>query len=146
MLELIDDETTAYIIEQLGHFEELRQVAAQLAGLLVLAASGSKSAAPDHPMLAMAERSCEAAVDGVRHGRPTERARPHHDHLLRAAEAIETAIGIARGNLGRQTDRVDIAQILAPLRNGYRHLQHAADLLPGFELVEFNAGCCRVRT
>ena len=49
---MIDDRTTAYVIATQPVFEDLRQVAAQLAGLLVLAASGSKESAPDHPMLA----------------------------------------------------------------------------------------------
>ena len=45
----IDNETVAYILVARKHFEDLRQVAAQLAGLLVLAAAGGKSATPDHP-------------------------------------------------------------------------------------------------
>ena len=49
--EKIDDETVAYILKAQKYFEDLRQVAAQLAGLLALAAAGGKSATPDHPML-----------------------------------------------------------------------------------------------
>src|SRR5207247_1120661 len=43
---MIDDRTAAYVIEAQPLFEDLRQLAAQLAGLLVLAATGSKDASP----------------------------------------------------------------------------------------------------
>ena len=39
----VDDETVTYILATRKHFEDLRQVAAQLAGLLVLAAVGALS-------------------------------------------------------------------------------------------------------
>ena len=52
----IDDETAAYIIEVHKYFEDLRQVASQLAGLLVLAAASGKDPVPDHPMLLSARR------------------------------------------------------------------------------------------
>ena len=48
---MIDEATATYILENQRCFEDLKQVASQLAGLLVLAASGSKEAVPDHPML-----------------------------------------------------------------------------------------------
>ena len=43
---MVDDATAAYIVENQKCFEDLKQVAAQLAGLLVLAAAGSKEARP----------------------------------------------------------------------------------------------------
>ncbi len=49
---MVDDATATYIVENQKCFEDLKQVASQLAGLLVLAAAGSKEALPDHPMLA----------------------------------------------------------------------------------------------
>src|SRR5436190_8174674 len=49
MSDVIDDRTASYVIEVHPHFEDLRHAAAQLAGVLVLAASGSKEASPHHP-------------------------------------------------------------------------------------------------
>ncbi|HLH45129.1 MAG TPA: hypothetical protein VKV74_19220, partial [Bryobacteraceae bacterium] len=80
----IDDETAAYILETRPRFEDLRQVAAQLAGFLVLNASGANTASPDHPMLAAASELYESAADAVRNARPTSAARPHHRALLEA--------------------------------------------------------------
>jgi hypothetical protein len=136
----LDDQTVAYVLAARPHFENLRDVAAQLAGLLVLAASGARSAAPDHPMLHSAETLFQASRDGIRSTRSTERARPHHRHLTQAADSIEAALVAARDRLGRPL--ADIEPVLAPLRAGYTHLQHAAGALPGFELVGFDHACC----
>ena len=57
----IDDRTVAYIVVVQTCFEDLKQVAGQLAGLLVLSAAGSPNAGPDHPMLALAGRLHESA-------------------------------------------------------------------------------------
>jgi len=107
-------------------------VAAQLAGLLVLAAVGSKEAAPDHPALL---RARELYREAVPRARPTERALPHHSHLLRAAAAIGVALKEADGSL-------NVDRILAPLRAGYSELERAADALPGFEKISYEHACC----
>src|SRR3954471_11104176 len=129
--EPLDDQTVAYVLAARPHFENLRDVAAQLAGLLVLAASGARSAAPDHPMLQSADALFQASRDAIRSARSTERARSHHRHLTRAADSIEAALAAARDRLGRPSP--DLDPVLAPLTTGYAHLQHAADALPGFE-------------
>jgi hypothetical protein len=141
MLE-IDDTTVAYIVEHRKHFEDLRQVAAELAGLLVLAAAGSKSALPDHPMLAAAGQLFDDTCDAVRCARPTSRARQHHDHLLRASVSLGTALLEARRRFGRSSGDLEIDPILLPLRSAYADLQQAAHALPGFEMVAFQQGCC----
>ena len=138
--EPLDEPTVAYVLASRPHFETLRDVAAQLAGLLVLAASGARSAAPDHPMLQSAEALFQASRDGIRSTRSTERARPHHRHLTHAADSIEAAFAAARDRLGRPL--ADLDPVLTPLRDGYTHLQHAAGALPGFELVGFDHACC----
>jgi hypothetical protein len=138
----VDDLTVTYVLAARPHFENLRQVAAQLAGLLVLAATGAKSAAPDHPMLHAAETLFEESVEGIRRVRATDRALPHHQHLMQAAAAIDAALTAARDRLGRPDGRDDLDPILTPLRIGYTHLQHAANALPGFEMVAFEQGCC----
>jgi hypothetical protein len=134
---MIDEATAAYIVENQKCFEDLKQVGSQLAGLLVLAAAGSKEAVPDHPMLALAAELYRDAGDALRRSRPTERARLHYHHLELAA----TAIGLAL----RETERnfsVNMDRILTPLRLGYSELERAADALPGFEKVSYERACC----
>jgi hypothetical protein len=135
---MVDDETAAYIVENQRCFEDLKQVAAQLAGWLVLAAAGSKEAAPDHPALLAARELFRDASDAVPRARPTERALVHHAHLARAASAIGTALREANRGL-------DVDRILIPLRAGYAELERAADALPGFEKISYEHACCGVR-
>jgi hypothetical protein len=132
---MIDDATATYIVENQKCFEDLKQVASQLAGLLVLAAVGSKEAAPDHPMLSEARRLFQEADDAVRRAKPTERARQHYEHLARAANAIGVALKEADG-------RLNVDRTLIPLRAGYTELERAADALPGFEKVAYERACC----
>jgi hypothetical protein len=137
--ELLDEQTSRYILDTRTHFEDLRHAASQLAGLLVLAAAGAKSAAPDHPMLEAAERMRREAVDGLRHARATRRSRRHHRHMLAAGDQLGVALASARQNLH---NRAEADSILTPLRAAWTELEHAAGALPGFELVSFEQGCC----
>jgi hypothetical protein len=122
----IDDQTVAYTIVVQPYFEDLKQVAAQLAGLLVLEASG---AAPDHPMLASADQAYKSAVDGLKSARVPARARWHHVHLLAAAAKLHEA-------LHGSGDR------LVPLEGAYNDLRLASKSLPGFQMISFERGCC----
>jgi len=140
----LDDLTVAYVLAARPEFERLRDIAAQLAGLLVLAASGAGSAAPDHPMLRSAEMLFQESKDGIRRTRATNRARAHHTHLTQAAGSLEAALAAARNRLGRP--QADLDPILTPLRAGYEHLQRAANALPGFQVVAFEHGCCGAST
>jgi hypothetical protein len=132
---MIDDATAMYIVENQRCFEDLKQVASQLAGLLVLAAAGSKEASPDHPALLRAREVFREATDGLRCSRPTPRAQRHHTHVARAASEIGAALQAADGQL-------DIDRILTPLRAGYTELERAANALPGFEKVSYERACC----
>jgi hypothetical protein len=134
----VDDATAGYILETRECFEDLRQVTAQIAGVLVLAAAGGRSAVPDHPMLEAAAELHRAAFDRLRGIRPTERARVHHLCLTQAAQALSNALAIALSG-GK---RIEIAPVLLPVRAAYAHLQHAAGALPGFEMVAIGQGCC----
>lgn len=125
---MIDDQTTAYVLETQPYFEDLKQVAAQLAGLLVLEASG---AAPDHPMLLTAQSAYRSAVDGLRSVRVPGSARPHHGHLVSAAQSLDQALHGAG-------DR------LIPLEGAYARLRAASHALPGFQMISFDKGCCAV--
>jgi hypothetical protein len=135
----IDDQTAAYILETRGQFEDLRQVAAQLAGFLVLQASGANGVSPDHPMLQVAAELHRGAVDGVRSTRPSARAAPHHRCLLEACADLGAALTL----VGRGA-AIDSA--LAPLRRAFTHLRDAAGSLPGFEMVSFEHACCAAPT
>jgi hypothetical protein len=132
---MIDDATAAYIVENQKCFEDLKQVASQLAGLLVLAAAGSKEAAPDHPTLGAARELFREADDALRRARPTERARPHYEHLAQAAALIGAALKESR-------EVLNVDRILIPLRAGYTELEHAADSLPGFQKIAYDRACC----
>ena len=132
---MIDDATAAYIVENQKCFEDLKQVASQLAGLLVLAAAGSKEAAPDHPALGAARELFREADDALRRARPTERARPHYEHLAQAAALIGAALKESR-------EVLNVDRILIPLRAGYTELEHAADALPGFQKIAYDRACC----
>jgi hypothetical protein len=142
----IDDRTVAYVVLSQPIFEDLRQVAAQLAGLLVLSATGAKTAAPDHPMLTSAAELFGRAADGVHRVQSsvTERARPHHDGLRGATAALRDALAATRVELGKPATDLDTA--LVPLRHGYACLQRASEALPGFQMVSFDQGCCSVNT
>jgi hypothetical protein len=124
----MDDQTVAYIITAQKHFEDLKQVAAQLAGFLVLAASGSKTATPDHPMLASAAQLSKSARDGIHSTPVTPRTRRHHTHLATAAANLEDALASA--------------DPLKPLEAAYSELRAASKSLPGFEMISFACGCC----
>jgi hypothetical protein len=133
----VDDATAAYILENQRCFEDLKQVASQLAGWLVLAAAGSKEALPDHPMLLAARELFRESDDALRRARPTGQAQRHHAYLLRAAKTIGLALRQAEC---AQDGALD--SILAPLRNGYAALEGAADSLPGFEKISYERACC----
>jgi hypothetical protein len=125
----VDDQTAAYIIVTQKYFEDLKQVAGQLAGLLVLDAAGSKDAGPDHPMLLSAEQLYKQAANGLRGVSVSARARIHHDHLLNALAQL----GEALSNAGDP---------LVQLQAAYAELRSASRTLPGFQMISFERGCC----
>ena len=136
----MDDRTTAYVIAAQPVFEDLRQVAAQLAGLLVLAATGSKEATPDHPMLRASRQVFHQAEDALKSVRATGHARSHYVNLVSAGVLLSDALG--RANAWP----LDIDAVMVPLRDAYAHLQQAASALPGFKMVSFEQACCNVRS
>lgn len=139
----LDDATVAYAIESHRAFEDLRQVLAQIGGVLVLAAAGGKSAAPDHPMLGAARELYHGAIDRLNVLGVTPRARHHHKHLLGAARALDDTLVAAQRHLHRKAGReTDLDAILRPLRTAQTEMEQVARLLPGFDLVDFSHGCC----
>jgi hypothetical protein len=138
----IDDATVAYVLENRTYFEDLRQAIAQLAGLLVLIATGGGSAARRHPLLDMADQLVQGAIDGLGRARVPIDARPHHDVLLQSAAAVRRAVDAARRGLARSPRMVDVDPVLVPLRAGYAHLHRAGLALPGCDMIAFDQGCC----
>ncbi len=141
---LLDDRTVAYVVAAQPVFEDLRQVAAQIAGMLVLFATGSKTAAPDHPLLGTASQLFAQAADAVERMQAlvTNPARLHHDKLRSAADALREALAATRIELGKPGIAAELDAPLVPLRHAYDCLQHAASALPGFQMVAFDQGCC----
>jgi hypothetical protein len=135
LCDAVDDETAAYIVEARRQFEDLRQVSAQLAGLMVLAAAGSQCAGPHHPMLVSALRMHEEASEAMQHARVPARAIRHHLLLLAAAESLAGALVAAQRGIA-------VDPVLIPLRAAYSQLQQASNELPGFPMVAFEQGCC----
>jgi hypothetical protein len=137
----LDDPTTAYAIAMRMPFDNLRQAAAQLAGILLLAAAKSRTATPDHPMLALATQTYHEALDAIRTAVATPRGRHHHRHLTGAAFWIGRALASARSGSGPSAT-LEVETTLLLLRRGWQELQWAVGALPGFELVAFDQACC----
>ena len=136
----LDDATTAYILAMRGPFDLLRQGIGQLAGLMVLAAAGARSA-PAHPMLEPACTAHAAAQDAIRAASVPPRGAHHHAHLARAGGALQAALAAARFNMHRR-DAASVDAVMAPLRVAHRELQRSTFALPGFEIVALSQCCC----
>jgi hypothetical protein len=136
----IDDATAAYIEATRPSFEHLRQVEAQLAGLLVLALASGQSIA-GHPMLELVAEAVKEAEDGLPSIKVPAPARHHHVHLLLAMQQVALSLAAARRCLLRDDDRM-IDAALVPLRSAHQHLLWATSALPGLEIVALSQACC----
>jgi hypothetical protein len=139
----LDESKHDYVTAIKPAFDCLRDVAAQVAGLLVLAVSGGKSAA-GHPMLPVALESHAEAADLLGAARVPSWARHQHAHLAQASAKLRVALSAAKNDL-RFGDVERSDAILKPLRESYTELQWAADALPGIETVSLSQGCCCLR-
>ncbi len=139
----LDDTTVAYVVATQAAFEDLRHAASQLAGVLVLAASGAASGGPHHPALGAAAAILSVAADAVRSATPGARARRHHRHLIAAIDRLEVAV--AEAAHWSDDPGLSVDAVLVPLRAAYAHLQQAGRELPGFTLLDFRQGCCAHR-
>jgi hypothetical protein len=135
----LDDTTVGYVLATRIPFEQLRQAAGQIAGVLVLATSGGRGVA-GHPILELAREARAEAEAAIRSARVPPRGRHHQRHLLRCARAITRALQVAAEL--HADDGAAVDAVLRPLRAGYQELQWAAGALPGFEVVAFEQGCC----
>ncbi len=104
-------------------FEDLKLVASQLAGFLVLESSG---AGIDPSLLTSAEQVYVAALDSLKSARTPER------HLLAAASKLGPAIG----QLRTRRDALPL------LESAMSDLRAASRAIPGAQIVTFEKGCC----
>src|SRR5262245_1488192 len=127
----VDDRTAKYIVAVHPNFEDLRQVAPRLAGVFVLAATGSKDESPPHPLLESAKQTSDLATQGVMRAGAltTDRSRAHHRHIVGASASLAVALASC------DSWPIDIDAALVPLRAAYSSLQSASRQLPGFQMV-----------
>ena len=136
----LDDGTLAYIEAAGPCFEDLRAVTAQLGGLLLLAASGARSAGPHHPMLAVAADLLESAHDATFRLTPgSSRTRHHHDHLVATASTLAEALARIGATL---LDGDDVTEPMRLLNAAWTELGAASRALPGFDLIDLTGACC----
>jgi hypothetical protein len=137
----VDDRTAAYILETRASFDALRDAAAQLAGLLVLVATGTRERVLDEPILERATTAYREAKDKLRSTKAPAPAAHHHHHLSLASEYIGEALRVARqGNLRLDASSLDRAHRV--LQAGWREMLSASKCLPGFQVVDFSQSCC----
>ena len=136
----LDDSGTAYVLVMQPAFDLVRQAVGQLAGLLVLAAAGGKSAA-GHPMLAPAADALAQAAETIHSVRVPASARHHHRHLVAAERLALESVALARRIAGPD-DTTAMDRALGALRAAHRHLLWATNALPGFEIVALGQSCC----
>lgn len=129
-----------YVVGAQGRFDGLRQCAAQMAGLLVLAAAGGRTD-PGHPMLELARNAHGAAADATYGARVPAGAEHHHRHMAAAAKTLSAALKAMPDALARRNEEA-VDRAYGPLQAGFRELQNASRCLPGFEIVDFEQGCC----
>lgn len=136
----IDDGSIAYAIGMQLPFECLRNAAAQLAGVLILAATGSRSGSPDHPIVAVAADNHQQALDGMNALKVPDGSRHRHLHMIRASSLIADAVVTFKSVAARKSSNIDAA--LALLVRGWSELRLASVSLPGCEIVDLQHACC----
>lgn len=104
-------------------FEDLKLVAAQLAGFLVLAGSGARI---DPLLLTSAEQVHRIASDSLKSSRSAER------HLMAASAKLAAVLAEMR----TQRDALPL------LESAYADLRAASRAIPGVQMISFEKGCC----
>jgi hypothetical protein len=136
----IDERVVIYAQTMRKPFDELCRAAAQVAGLLVLAAAGSRASSADHPMLATAAEAYGWANETVRVASVPPAGQHHHLHLSRAASWLGATLQHCRS---APHAILDVDGTLPLLRQCWRELRLATIRLPGFEIVAVEQACCR---
>lgn len=138
--DMLDPKVFDYVIAAQPRFDLLRQSAAQLAGLLVLAAAGGRCDG-GHPMLACAREAFGSASDATLGIVPPSGAKHHHHHMIAVVGNMKQAFAAMPAALASR-DRTSVDAAYLPLSAAFRQLQQASRCLPGFEVVDFGQGCC----
>lgn len=136
----LDDRTLAYVEHAKTVFDRIGRISGQLSGLLILAASGARSA-QGHPMFALIGEAEAGLAEEMAALRPTGPALHHHRHLSLAARAVARAVEIAGQGLHRW-DAAMMDAMTAALRRANQHLHWATAALPGFAVVDLRQACC----
>ncbi len=138
----VDDKSLRYLVDVHPAFAALRTTAGQLAGMLTLIAAGAKAGVADPALLNAASLSYAEASDKLRSLTVSDRVRHLHHHLQEAAEGIGRALKAAEKQMHSAGGEFDVTEVLSPLRLGYKQLQFASQLAPGFRLVNISQACC----
>ena len=136
----LDDQTLAYVLAIRPAFDLLRDAMGQLAGLMILAAAGSRRWR-DRPLLELATERLHEAKDLVGTVQPTPAGHHHHHHLMRCGSILRDASRSA-GCATRIPEREGVTRTLHLLQQAARHLQAASAALPGFDIVALQGCCC----
>jgi hypothetical protein len=136
----VDDRTTDYIWRAKTTFEFVQRMSTQLSGLLLLAATGARSA-QGHPAFALLLEARDNLQEDLAVLGPSAGAVHHHHHLRRAAEAVCAAVSHAEHSLHRSDARM-LDRATAALRCANQELHWAAAALPGFAVVDLRQSCC----
>jgi hypothetical protein len=134
-----DDSTRRYIERAQIVFDDLRELASQLAALMVLAAAADRTANVDHPMFVVAVQRWSDSQEAVRALRPSALAAHHHLHLSKAARLFGAAIDAMRV-AGTLVGRSESA--LGTLKSAWQEMVHTSNALPGFHSVDLQQACC----
>jgi hypothetical protein len=134
----LDDADGDYIAQAGPAFEDLRQVVAELAGLMLLRNLASGPGFATTCVTAHAQELFRAAADQIAALRPGPRCGHHNLHLRAAVESLRPLLDRASwprlvGPEGQGADR---------LKAAWAEVVHAANALPGFETHDLSQACC----
>lgn len=138
----VDDLTIAYIERARPAFETVRRISGQLSGLLLLAATGARSA-QGHPMFALLLAARDNLREEMARLRPPAAAAHHHHHLRRAAAAVVAAVTLAEHSL-HLSGAQGLDAVTDTLRRANQELHWANAALPGFAVVDLRQSCCAI--
>jgi hypothetical protein len=133
--EQLDDPTVRYIQAVRPFFEDIREAACLLAGLIVMAAADSCKSAVDQPTFHALCARYDATVQGLCRLPPPPMGIHFHYHLIRSAQLLRRTIDSV---LELRYQSANLANSLEHLKTSWRHLRSASIALPGFSLVELD--------
>jgi hypothetical protein len=137
----LDSASEIYASRAKPIFASLRDIASQVAGLLVLSSVGNADAC-DHPMRGGAVRELTDTIDCLRSLGPTQRTKHFHDHLLQSSYWVGNALQVFPKVPTYEKDGTSIQSALESIKRALTELRSAARFLPGFEVVDIGSGCC----